>query len=268
MRLEKKIASKLLLGLFLIAVLIFLNGKGFLDPFKYFASDVAVLSSGKLREGTGGLKDFFKAVFSLNKIKKENEKLAELELKLLSANQERKEFELENIELRKQFELLPKDSFKLLAAEVIAQDPNSSQEFILVNRGSKDGVVKGTPVIVYNKILIGEVYEVQPRKSKILLSVSPLNVFGASPSEDRVVGIAKGKYNLEIILDLIPNQTELNSGESVITAGKNQKYPEGLLVGKIVKVGKSADGLFKQAVVKPFYSANELKFVFLIMNLE
>jgi rod shape-determining protein MreC len=264
MRIEKKNLSKFIGGFLLVVAIIFLNSRGFLDPLKYFMANTATLGSGSVRSKTNDLGSFLKTFFSLGKIKKENEKLGELELKLLVSEQEKKQFEAENVELRKQFELLPKSNFKLIAAEVVAQGANSSQEFVLINKGEKDGVEKGMPVIIYDKVLVGEVYEVQSKKSKILLSVSPLSTLGASPAKDKVVGVAKGKYNLEIMLDLIPNQTELNPEEVIITSGKNQKYPEGLLVGKIIKVGHSADGLFKQAVVKPFYSANDLEFVFLI----
>ena len=260
----RKLVSKILLvGLF-VTLIIVLNNKGLLNPFKYLVSNTTTIGSGSVRKKTIDSKNFLGTLFSIGKIKKDNEKLEELELELLITAQKEKELEEENIELRKQFELLPKDEYKLMATTVVAQDPDSPQEFIRINKGEKDGVKKGMPVIIYDKILIGEVYEVQPRRSKILLSVSSLNTYGASPATAKIVGVAKGKYNLEILLDLIPHQTELNLDELVVTSGKNQKYPEGLLVGKIIEIGQSADGLFKQAVVKPFYSANNLKFVFLI----
>ncbi|MEA3273071.1 MAG: rod shape-determining protein MreC [Patescibacteria group bacterium] len=260
----RKLLSKVLLGGLFVIFIIVLNSKGLLNPFKYLISNTTTVGFGSVREKTINTQNFLGAIFSIGKIKKENERLKELELELSIATQEKKELEEENIELREQFKLLPKDKYKLMGATVVAQDPDSPQEFIRINKGEKDGVKRGMPVIIYDKILVGEVYEAQPHRSKILLSVSSLNTYGVAPATAKIVGVAKGQYNLEILFDFIPHQTELNLDELVITAGKNQKYPEGLLVGKIIEIGQSADGLFKQAVVKPFYSANDLKFVFLI----
>ena len=263
-RSEKKLFPKAIILIIFIIVLGFLNYKGVLDPFKNLVARLVLSGSGEVRTGTVNTQNKLAAFFSLSEILKENEKNQELELKVQTLEQGKNALAQENESLRNQLNLLPQDKFKLIGLDVIGQDPDAPQEFILVNKGEQEGIKKGQPIIFADRVLVGRVYETMPHQAKILLTVSPLSVLSAELAKEQVAGIAKGQYNLEIGLNLIPNQTPLNPEDLIVTSGNNHEFPAGLLIGKVKTVSQSADGLFQQAIIKPFYTASDLKVVFAI----
>ncbi|MBD3244698.1 MAG: rod shape-determining protein MreC [Candidatus Moranbacteria bacterium] len=258
---------RLLIIVFILTItFIILNTIGYLDFFKNFISDTMLSSFGSSQNNSVETKNFFSTISSAKKIVQQNQKRNELELKVESLKQKNRELTQENTQLREQLELLPKEDFKLQTAQIIGQDPNNKEELLLINKGSLHGIEKGDPVIISDRILVGEVYETSSSGSKIILSVSPLISYDAKIVDKEIVTVAQGKFNLEILLKLIPNHAQINAGELVITAGKNKQYPAGLIIGEISNMENSSDGLFKEAKVKPYYSINDLKFVSVIIG--
>ncbi|MBU2025378.1 MAG: rod shape-determining protein MreC [Patescibacteria group bacterium] len=263
---ERKIFPKIVFALALVAVLVFLNHRGYLDPVKNFITRSAIFGSKSALNATSGSRTALFSLSSLKQLQSQNQKIQELELNMKTLSLEKQELENENNQLRNQLKLLPKEKFSLTGADIIAFDPLSLEEFAIINKGKNHGLKQGMPVIIYDRVLIGSIYEVEKSYSKVLLSVSPLSTFNAALAKDQVIGVARGKYNLEITLDLIPNQTQIDQGDLVVTSGRHHQYPQGLLAGEVISSSLSPDGLFKQVVVKPFYSMNDLRQVFVITN--
>jgi rod shape-determining protein MreC len=258
---EKKLFSKTILWFFVLVILFFINRSGMLSGVKNLAAMIFSSGAGYFRNGAVEQTGTIRTIFSFKKIQKENERLKSLEIETISLREEKEELLKENGELRKEIAIAPQEGFSLISAEVIYQEPGLENDFLVINKGSNAGLEKGLAVITGGKFLVGEVYETTPEKSKIMLSVSRLSTFDAALRQSGVSGIAKGRYGLEILLDLIPSQTNLEKGELVVTAGKNKNRPENLIVGEVISFAQSSDGLFKQAVLKPFYSIDKLRFV-------
>src|SRR5882672_1452075 len=55
----------------------------------------------------------------------------------------------------------------------------------------------------------------------------------AQTTENRLVGILKGKNQALCALKLLSEGGKLENGEQVITSGQDQLYPRGLLIGRI-----------------------------------
>jgi rod shape-determining protein MreC len=264
---SKKIYSFLIIIFLILPIYFILSGKGYLNPIYNVISKVFLLGSSDTREGTINTKNFFTTLFSIENILTENENLKKFELEAETLKKENEELKSQVEALKKELELLPTDKFELVNAEVISHDPNLTEELVIINKGSKQGIEKDMAVIIEDRILVGKIFEVKPNTSKILLSVSPKCKFDASLNDKDIVGVAEGKFNLEILLTMIPSDIEIEENEIVVTSGKkNQKFPEGLLVGKVIEVEPSQDKLFNQAVLKPFYSVNDLKFVAIIKD--
>lgn len=259
--LEKKFLPKFVFWLLVLVTLFFLNQKGLLTGAKKTVALIFTGSAGSFRSGAINQESTMGALFSFKKIQKENERLKSLETETILLKEEKESLKKENEKLRKELAIPAKSGFSLVSAEVVYQEPGLEKDFAVINKGSNDGLEKGSAVITAGQFLVGEIYETAPEKSKIMLSVSRLAAFDAALSQSGVAGIAKGRYGLEILLDLIPSQTNLAKGELVVTTGKNQNRPPNLIVGEVINFNQSADGLFKQAVLKPFYSIDKLQFV-------
>jgi rod shape-determining protein MreC len=261
---ERKLFYRIFLIVIFLIIVIILNHIGALEPIKNPISKI--FTSAGTRQTSVNTSSFISTLFSVQQVIEENSELKGLELKIESVKQENIQLLKENETLRKQLQLLPKFEFDLAVSEIVGTDPNSSEEIIIINKGEADGIRAGMPVIINDKVFVGEVYEAFKNRSKIILSVSPLSKFDASFQDNNLVVAATGAFNLEIRLSHIPNKYEINENSIVITGGREKNFPEGLLVGKIIKTEQSSDGLFKESIVQPFYSINELKFVSVIVG--
>jgi len=106
--------------------------------------------------------------------------------------------------LRESLNINTDKEFKLTLAEIIGKD--ISQDFIIINKGSKDNIAEDMPVITKEKILLGKISEVYADFSKVMLisnEKSSLDVkINADIQEENVFGLVKGKGNSKYYLIL------------------------------------------------------------------
>lgn len=208
----------------------------------------------------------FEFLGSIGNLKKENERMLKennaLAARVASLETEKKE----NVQLRDQLNLAPRQKFNLEAAFVIGQDPQRLGSWILIDKGGLAGVKSGMPVIAYEGILIGKVAEVLPGVSKVFLLTDSSSAVNVSDAETSARGVLKGEYGLGIIMDMVNQAEALNAGDTIATSGLGGDFPKGLLVGKIQEVKTTADKLFQQAVVMPRIRYEDLDTVFVVKN--
>ena len=149
---------------------------------------------------------------------------------------------------------------------VIGQSSDNSGNWILIDKGSTDGIAKNMPVIVYDGILIGKVEEVFPDSSKVNLISSALSSVNAYDLETGAKGVVRGESGLGIILDIVDQSDVLKQGDIVATSGLGGNFPKGLLIGSIQEVKNSGDKLFQQALIIPRTKYANLEVVFVIKN--
>jgi rod shape-determining protein MreC len=77
-----------------------------------------------------------------------------------------------------------------------------------------------------------------------------------------------GSITGDLALDLIPQDTNLLSGDLVLTSGLGGGYPPNLIVGQIGNVRTNDVDLFQQATVQPVVDFNRLQIVLIITNFE
>jgi rod shape-determining protein MreC len=226
------------------------------------------------------ISDFFEMVKEIKNLKKENQELKLKIQELIAENVALKELKRENEVLREALEAGLEKEFKLLLAEVIGKD--ISQDTLLIDLGSRDGISKDFPVINQQKALIGKIGEVYKNYSKVILISNKEstfdakilegeeNKFSSSPfavaREGEAYGVVKGKGNLKLFLDLIPREKEIKEGDLVVTAPLGGIFPKGLLIGEIVKVLKSDVMAWQQAEILPAFDINELETLFVITS--
>lgn len=209
--------------------------------------------------------NFFDAIAEVKNLKKENE---ELKLKIQTLETENvalKELKKENEILRKALDIDLKKEFKLMLAQIIGKD--IAEDFVLIDKGAKDGILENLPVISQEKVLIGKISQVYKNFSKVLLISHPQSSFDGkiiSKNEEEVLGIVRGKGNLRILFDLIPKEKEIKKGDSVITSHLSGVFPVGLLIGQIQEIKKSDLEPFQTAEIQPAFNLRDLEKLFII----
>jgi len=153
----------------------------------------------------------------------------------------------------------------LSIAAVIGRDPSPFLHFVIINRGSNDGVLRGMPVVT-DQGLVGRVDAVIADAARVQLitdAASNVNIRLQNAEKDAsLVGSVTG----DVTLDLIPQDTTIEVGDLVLTSGLGGGYPPDLIVGQVVNIRSRDFDLFKQATVQPVVDFNDLKIVLVIVN--
>lgn len=207
---------------------------------------------------------FFQTISEIKKLKKENEDLKLKIQELLTENVSLKNLKNENEALREALKIGLEKEFKLSLAQVIGKD--TSQDFILINKGFENGITKGLPVITPQKILVGKIYEVYKNYSRIILISNKGSSFDGEVVEKEILGQVVGEGNLKVSFDLIPRDKEISEGDLVETSILGGIFPKGLLIGQINKVQKSDIQIFQKAELSLFLNLDKLETVFVILN--
>jgi rod shape-determining protein MreC len=150
-------------------------------------------------------------------------------------------------------------------AAVIGHDPSPFMQYVIINRGSNDGILRGMPVVT-DQGLVGRVDAVIADAARVQLLTDPaanVNVRLQNAEEDAsLVGSLTG----DLTLILIPQDANLQRGDLVLTSGLGGGYPPNLIVGQVVNVRSRDFDLFQQATVQPVVDFNRLQLVLIIIN--
>lgn len=158
----------------------------------------------------------------------------------------------ENVRLRALLELRPAIAVPSLSAEVLyeAADPYSRKLFI--DRGERDGVKLGAPVINEAGVL-GQVTSVYPLSALVTLltdrdaAIPVLNE--RTQQRSAAFGGAEGGGALE--LRFVAANADVKPGDRLTTSGLDGVYPPGLTVGTVTRVDRRADAGFARIVLTP-----------------
>jgi len=219
---------------------------------------------------------FFDFMVEMKHLTEENEKLKLGKQELLAENFRLEELRKENEMLREALDMELEKEFQLILARVTGK--YITQDYILIDKGSRDGISEGFPVITQEKVLIGRAVKVYRNFSEVILISHPKSSFdGKTFSRNRsdnsdnrtdgeILAMVKGKGNSGLIFDLIPREEEITEGDLVVTSALGGIYPSGLLVGEISQVEKADLEPFYRAEISPFFNIGELEKVFIVLN--
>lgn len=241
-----------------------LNLTGFSKNLKnFFYSTSSPIQKPLLGLGNS-VSNFFQGMSKNGNLAKEN---VELKLKieeLLSENAKLKELKSENDFLRQALNIDLQKDFSLVLANALGKDV--SPDFILIDKGEKNGIQKGFVVITQQKAMLGKISEVYENYAKIMLISDKNSKFAAKISETDILGEVKGEGNSRIFLDRISLDDEIKEGDLVITAPSQDKIPGGILFGKIKEVKNNPVEIFQQAEIEPAFNIQDLDRVFVVVN--
>lgn len=120
------------------------------------------------------------------------------------------------------------------SARVINNSVTSENNYITINRGTKDGIQKNMAVISGNGA-VGRVVHVSDHFASILSILSTKQLVSARLKDGTIGSVMwqEGKPD-EFILEDIPQQIKVNSGDSVFTTSYSF-FPADVLIGTVFK---------------------------------
>jgi len=159
----------------------------------------------------------------------------------------------------------PTNQYK--AARVIGQDPSPFLHYVIVNRGSDDGIRPGMPV-VSPEGLVGYVDAVIPQAARVRLITDPGSRVDVRVKPANVDAVLQGSVTGELTLNMLPLDANVQPGNLVLTSGLGGRFPADLLVGQVVSTRKQAFALFQEAAVQPVVDFARLDIVLIIVNFQ
>ncbi len=157
----------------------------------------------------------------------------------------------------------PNDTY--VAASVIGRDPSPFLRYIMIDKGSDDGLRHGMPVVTVEG-LVGRVDAVISNAARIQLVNDPGAVVNVLISSTRTEAVLAGSVTGDVQLEMVPLDITLKPGEVIITSALGGSYPAGILVGQVVGVRRLETELFQSASVQPVVDYNNLRAVLVVTN--
>ncbi|HWS23952.1 MAG TPA: rod shape-determining protein MreC [Anaerolineales bacterium] len=157
----------------------------------------------------------------------------------------------------------PENSYS--AASVIGLDPSPFLRYIIIDKGTDQGILKGMPVIT-DQGLVGRVDAVINGAARVQLITdagSAVNVRLEKADQDVILS---GSPNGELSLDMLSQEKQLEVGDIVLTSGIGGGFPADLIVGQVINTKKTDSDLFQSASVQPVVDFRNLKLVMVITD--
>lgn len=244
-----------------------------------------------------------RTIFYGGKLKRENDGLKKENEMLMAQVAILKDYEKEREDFKEALRNTSRDNFVIVFSRIVGIDVGG--DFLLIDKGSKDGISKNMPVISSEKVLFGRISDVYGDFSKVMLISGENNVVSvkvdymepASESNgfvveaeenydlesvpqdivdgnrgrpdlprDIVYGAIRGSGNLSLYLDLVPVEAELKEDGILTTSALDGIFPKNLLVGKITSVFRNDLKPFQTAQVQPFFDLSRASNLMVITN--
>ena len=157
----------------------------------------------------------------------------------------------------------PESTYK--GAAVVGRDPSPFLHYIIINRGSNDGVLRGMPVVT-NQGLIGRVDAVIADAARVQLITDPASAINIRLQNADTDAVLIGSVTGDLSLDMISQDATVETGDVVLTSGLGGGYPPDLIVGQVLNIQKRDYELFQQATIQPAVDFARLEIVLVITN--
>jgi rod shape-determining protein MreC len=156
--------------------------------------------------------------------------------------------------------------FQRLTASIIGYDTSPLFRSIILDKGANDGVHVGMPV-ESARGLVGQVYRTSGRSAMVILITDNIGSIPARLGTSRATGIARGGgLGGAMTMDWIDLESQIDVGEVVLTSGLGGRFPEDMVIGRIIEVERHEADLFQRATIQPAVDFDSLEMVFVITD--
>lgn len=273
---HKSIATFISLTLFCIISLA-VQGSGFTLTFEGIMSGITMPFQKGYNGIQGGTSRLWAGFSELDRVREELELTRSKLQTFESIDVDLSEIKKENDRLRSLLGMKEMLRYDSIAASIISKDPDNWYRTLIINRGENDGIKVNMPVVAYQVVVkgevrelvkgvVGKIVEVRGSVSRIQPLIAPEIKIGVKIGENRFPGLLSGyTYNSNLcVVNYITRAAPVKFGDLVITSGQAGVFPQGLIIGSVVKSELLESSPYQRAIVKPFIDYNLLEEVFII----
>lgn len=156
--------------------------------------------------------------------------------------------------------------------KVTARSNSNWASTLTLSKGSTDGIEAGDCVITETGVLVGVVSKTGINWSTVSTIINTDTEIGGIVTRTYSAGVLEGDFALmnegKLKLNYLPEEAQLVSGDEVLTSGRGEIFPSGLVVGRVEGVFTDPSGKTRYAVIEPEVTLDSLIEVFVIKEFE
>ncbi len=227
--------------------------------FWKMARPVSLVLNGSI----GRVPTFFKNIFYINQILKQNHDLVSENLNLQSQLAKTNEVSYENEILKKELQFAnSQDKTNVLVPAAIIGRTSGYLKAVTIDKGEKDGLSKGQAVISQG-FLVGLVNSVRVDNADVTLITDYNSLVPAILQDSRGTGLLRGGLEGLVVED-IPLNTTISKNEIVATSGLGGQVPPGLAIGKVDQTISKPGEIFQKITVLSPVDFSKLEVLFVV----
>jgi rod shape-determining protein MreC len=163
---------------------------------------------------------------------------------------------------------LYKLEYRYISAKVINNSTNKRNNFLMLNKGHRQGLENHMGVIMGDRI-VGQVVSVSDHFCWVMsLLNKDSRISGKFKKNNQLVNIEWGGGNYQVgAVKEIPKHVVIHKGDTVITSGNSDIFPEGLLIGTIENFTITQEENFNYATIRFSTDFNSLSFVEVLIDI-
>ena len=175
----------------------------------------------------------------------------------------------ENAQLRALLGLRPAMTVRSEAAEILYEASDVYSRKVIIDRGTSQGVVAGSPVINAEGVL-GQVTRVYPLSAEVTLlsdkdaAIPVLNV----RTQARSSAYGGEAPNGALALRFMAANADVQEGDQLNTSGIDGVYPPGLPVAKVATIERKVDSGFANITLTPNAKLDGVRYVLVLQPVQ
>lgn len=155
---------------------------------------------------------------------------------------------------------------EFVTADVIGLDQSGFLRTMVINRGTRDGIAVGMPVVT-RQGLVGRVINVTANAARVELITDSNSAISARLQTTRVQGIVVGDAG-GLRMELIPLGQPIQEGDLVITSGLGGNLPPDIPIGQVARISSDVYALNQQAELRTLVNFDTLEIVLVVTSFQ
>lgn len=164
-----------------------------------------------------------------------------------------------NEELRELLQFSSESNLSLYPVQIVGKELNQVTNSLTIDAGQQDDISKGMPMVSADG-LVGKVILTANGYSQIMPFFSTLFRVSAKLQQSNAYGIVSwdGESITELQLNYVPQTTNVDTGEVVVTSGYSNQFPPDIPIGKVIRTEPQEGKETQRVYVEPFVNLFEI----------
>jgi rod shape-determining protein MreC len=217
------------------------------------------------------ISNWITGVVHIGSLRSENDRLKD-QIRALEANSGKELSQKRELEQLKKLLALREtlSPRKSVAARVVAPSVGNFQLTVTIDQGSSAGIKLNMPVVSGDG-LVGHVISVAPNVSSVQLIIDPDSAVAGRFAAAGATGLAVGRQNRPMTMDLVDSNANVVISEPVVTSGYEIEggralYPPGIPIGFVSRVYPRLGNVEQIIEITPAVDFSALEFVLVIVK--